>query len=194
MALRTPLQTPIVTTTTPLITVDGVIAAHMDSDRYALTTGLLGSITNAQLARGLIASVSLAQGTSSVSSQQFLAVLAPTIPESLARSFDSTFLLGMYANETHEPFILFHTNAYEQTYAGMLAWEGTMAQDLLPLFPQTHGVFVDRIIENHDSRAIVTLDGSPTLFWTFLDRNTVMIGVSPAQLQEVASRRAKLGQ
>lgn len=48
--------------------------------------------------------------------------------------------------------------------------------------------FVDHVVENRDSRAILNEEGEELLLWTFLDRSTVLIATNAATLREVISR------
>jgi hypothetical protein len=48
--------------------------------------------------------------------------------------------------------------------------------------------FTDRIIENHDTRALETNLGDIVLLWTFLDRSTLVITTNEATLREILSR------
>jgi hypothetical protein len=107
-------------------------------------------------------------------------------------------------------------DSYQQAYSGLLAWEPSMQQDLLPLFsrhPSPHlppadtqasstaatstptttpeflqTGFVDQVVENHDARVILNSTGDILLLWTFLDRNTVVITTNDATLREIIRR------
>jgi hypothetical protein len=48
--------------------------------------------------------------------------------------------------------------------------------------------FVDRVVDNHDSRVIQNAAGDILLLWTFLDRNTLVITTNQYTLSEVISR------
>lgn len=51
--------------------------------------------------------------------------------------------------------------------------------------------FIDRIVENHDARAIQDENGDILLLWTFLDRSTLVITTNEYTLREIISRRAR---
>lgn len=50
--------------------------------------------------------------------------------------------------------------------------------------------FIDRIVENRDTRAIVDQQGNILLLWTFLNRETILITTNEATLREVITRVA----
>ena len=141
--------------------------------------------------------------------QPFLTALSPSIPQSLLLTIQPQYLLGIHVYDGNQAFLILKVDSYEQGYAGMLAWESTMYNDLLPLFiytPPQHipeeGVatstpnspqfiqtgFTDSIVENHDARVIENSTGDIIFLWTFLDRNTIVITTNDATLREIISR------
>jgi hypothetical protein len=96
-------------------------------------------------------------------------------------------------------------DSYEQGYAGMLAWEKTIQQDLSPLFnyspirtnssqaqtaPQIlSGSFADSIVHNHDTRVLTNSAGTIVFLWTFVNRTTILITTNPGTVDEVLSRQ-----
>ena len=50
--------------------------------------------------------------------------------------------------------------------------------------------FIDKIIENHDTRVMQDEQGKTLLIWTFIDRNTLVITTSAQTLHEIISRLA----
>jgi hypothetical protein len=145
-----------------------------------------------------------------IQAQDFFTLIAPHIPSALARTFLPAYLLGVHEYNGEQPFIILKVDSYEAAYSGMLAWEPYLAQDLLPLFnytPTQHipeqniatttpspasqfiqTGFVDKIVENHDARALVNSTGDIYLLWTFIDRNTLVIATNDATLREIISR------
>jgi hypothetical protein len=49
-------------------------------------------------------------------------------------------------------------------------------------------VFVDKVIENRDTRSILNEAGDVLLLWTFLDRNTILITTNEYTLREIINR------
>lgn len=56
--------------------------------------------------------------------------LASHAPNQLTRTLDDTFALGMYQGDKLEPFLLLKTDSFENAFAGMLAWEKFMSDDI----------------------------------------------------------------
>ncbi|MEK7109373.1 MAG: hypothetical protein AAB919_02965 [Patescibacteria group bacterium] len=153
-----------------------------------------------------------------VPAPQVLSVLAPDIPQDLVRTILPTYLLGVHSYDENQSFLVLRVDSYQQAYSGLLAWEPTMRQELAPLFtrhpsprippaeaeapvgsPTSTSVgattpeffqtgFTDKIIENHDARAVLNGTGDLLLLWTFLDRNTVIITTNEYTLREVVRR------
>lgn len=49
-------------------------------------------------------------------------------------------------------------------------------------------IFIDKVIENRDTRSIVNEAGDVLLLWTFLDRNTILITTNEYTLREIINR------
>jgi hypothetical protein len=200
----------------PFITVDdskSVILEPNDSPQTVMND-LLSTAKNEVLSTGLIAAITPAEASSTntqtpaayLSAQQFLPLLAPNIPDTLVRTLEPNFLLGLHSfNNTNQPFLILSVDSYEQGYAGMLSWEQTMSQDLAPLFPTTSALpapstptatstqivttgFSDQEVGNHDARVLLDTNGNIILLWTFLDRQTIVITTNPYTLGEIISR------
>jgi hypothetical protein len=56
--------------------------------------------------------------------------LAKNAPSLLTRSLATSTVLGVYAGDTAEPFIVLKTVSYEGAFSGMLDWEDFMSDDL----------------------------------------------------------------
>ena len=69
-----------------------------------------------------------------ISTEDLFSIIESRAPESLVRSFDSNFILGAHQRDVPEPFILLKSNSFEQSFAGMLAWEPNMVDDLRDIF------------------------------------------------------------
>lgn len=144
-----------------------------------------------------------------IPSQLFLPTLAPAIPEELVRTLQKEFLLGIHMFDGPQSFLILHTDSYEHAFAAMITWERTMKDELLPLFnrtprprtPEETGAtptatstlpirtqFVDKIVENRDTRAVLNEQGDLLLLWTFLDRNIIVITTNEYTLREIITR------
>ncbi len=152
---------------------------------------------------------------------EFAGIALPRIPSLLLRSLNDNLVFGVFMSEGRSPFIAMSVDSYEQGFAGMLAWEPTLADDLSPYFPQavparleavvassttptptttpstpvtptaTTPTFTDEVIENRDTRVVRDASGNIILFWLFLDRNTLVIAKSASTLREVIVRLAQ---
>ena len=200
----------------PFISVDGVADIPLASGQGRETTlSNLTQVKNAStLSLGLIeqlrpiaASTTNPSASVLIATQPFIAFLAPSAPANLVRTLGPLFLLGVHTFDTPQPFLILKTDSYEQAFSGMLAWEGSMRRDLLPLFdytPSRHingsnasttppatlspGGFTDAIVENHDARVLTNDAGDIYFLWTFLDRTTIVITTNEYTLREVIAR------
>ncbi len=145
---------------------------------------------------------------------EFLASFAPNAPQSLLRVMLPTYLVGLHSYDENEIFMLFAVDSYEVAYAGMLEWERSMRGDLSPLLDRTPSLhntavvvgqgaasstassvgslidtgFVDKVVENRDTRVVQNEQGDILLLWTMLGRNTVLITNNEYTLREVIGR------
>ncbi len=96
------------------------------------------------------------------------------------------FSFGTFENKR---FIVLETNSFDTAFSGMLAWESTMAKDLSPWFGDASTAsFTDTTSDNHDIRVAKYSDGGE-LYYTFLDRTTILIATDRTVLPEVAGKR-----
>ncbi len=204
-----------------------VVVTVEQNDRHAeLMEKLQAAREGVVLPLGLVERLFVAQATSSealeaLNPQTFMTLLAPSAEDALTRTVDD-YLLGVHSYDENQAFLVMRVDSYESAYAGMLAWERGMPDDLKPVFtrnPSPHAEpatqapataaatststtsassapsvpkflntqFIDRIIENHDSRVILNEDGEILLVWTFVDRSTIAITTNDATLREIIS-------
>ena len=146
-----------------------------------------------------------------------LQMFSPQIPLELLRTLSTTYLIGVHSFEENQPFLLLQVDSYETAYRAMLDWEHTLRADLLPLFGRnpsprikadapvgsptstsvgaepaptqlTNTGFVDKVVENRDTRAYLNDAGDILLLWTFLGRNIILITTNEFTMREVLSR------
>lgn len=202
----------------PFIAVDDTkdITIAPDTTRTSLLSTLTAAKQATSLSLGLMSRLLITTASSTpsgqtlfpIDAQSFLALVAPDIPQNLLSTINPTYLLGVHVYNDNQPFLIMNVDSYEQAYAGMLAWEPTMQQDLSPLFDYTPAVhipeqgvatttpptqfiqtgFVDSIVENHDARVLQNSTGDISFLWTFIDRNTLVITTNDATLREIISR------
>jgi len=126
------------------------------------------------------------------------------------RSLNPQWMLGNYAgNDGAIPFIILKDNFFQNAYAGMIAWEKSMADDLAPIFGYSsatsdsngtstvasyfgiQGTWQDGVIMNKDIRSFEKPDGTVLLLYSFVDNGTIVITTDPAALTEILNRLEK---
>ncbi len=131
-----------------------------------------------------------------LTTQRLFFFLDNRMPPSLIRSLDKKFMFGIHTFNGNRPFLIFRTEFYENTFAGMLGWEQYMARDLFPVFAikkdPTNLIFnkpfEDRVIKNMDARVLRDGNGDIILFYAFKDKKTLIITNSEHTLEEVIKR------
>ena len=141
-----------------------------------------------------------------ISASDFLKILGVRAPNSFLRSLRPEFMLGIHVFDGNEPFFVFKTLQYEESFAGMLKWEETIERDLSPLFsmgvypsvstdgtttPPTNEIeigFRDVVIRNKDTRILIDGEGNTVLLYSFLDRETVIIMSNTDSFKEILTR------
>jgi hypothetical protein len=235
----------------PFITVDDTqtVVLQPDEARSAIMSALMNAKNGVSLSLGLMARLQIAKpgplndGTvREMGAPEFLQALAPSIPPQLVRTLEPQMLLGVHSFGDNEAFMILKADSYDTAYSGMLAWEETLYNDLMPLFkrvppvrslppaaatnpapipatttaagagtaatgaPATstpaatttapaasapqflQGNFLDQIVENRDTRAMLNPEGDILMLWTFLDRTTIVIATNESTLREIISR------
>ena len=128
------------------------------------------------------------------------------MPDSLQRSLTGRYMLGTYTSteidaqtNTNKPylFLILQTKDYNNAYAGMLAWEGTLLDDMFPIFgidmsgdnKQLLGKpFKDILIDNKDARILADKDGNGLLYYILPDKENIVITNSEEAIKEIKSR------
>ncbi len=201
----------------PFITVDDSVLVPVpagQNSRDEVMTDLQAARARTKLSLGLVEWLYLAEPSSvqdgvarPISITELLGIIAPKAPPEILRTLSGKYIIGLHSFDENQPFLLMQVDSYETAYAGMLAWEDTMRSDLAPFFnrnpsPTTPGQapvasstpqflqtgFVDKVVENRDTRVIQNDNGDILLLWTFLGRNAVLITTNEYTLREVLSR------
>lgn len=130
-----------------------------------------------------------------IPSSKFFEVLGIQMPPALLRSLNKDFMFGIHSFNKNQPFFILKTDYYDNAFAGMLAWESNMAQELLPFFDKTEQMknlsqktWSDIVIKNKDTRELRDFDGNTVLVYMFKDQNTLIITTSEDTLLEVSRR------
>jgi hypothetical protein len=202
----TPVPVTPLITQAPFIVVDDSVAVPLPASFHDRVMQTLSQARDSvALSLGLIERLYITNATTSdqMSVQNFLALVAPSVPQTLTRTLGRNYLLAVHKFDENVPILMLSTDSYETAYAGMLEWELHMEEDLTPLFRRTAptrvgqptldsqsaaGEFVDRVVANHDARVLQNQNGDILLLWTFLDRNTIVITTNDSTLKEVITR------
>jgi hypothetical protein len=130
--------------------------------------------------------------------EKFLSILHASAPGSLTRSLEDTYMVGVYQGvDAPHLFLLFQTKDYNQAYAGMLAWEKTLLDDLFGLFKiDVSGdrselfekPWKDIVIENKDARMLYDKDGAEVLYYLFINKNHFLITDNQDAIKEISNR------
>jgi len=111
---------------------------------------------------------------------------------SLVRSFAPIFMIGALGQD---PFLIIELVSFENTYAGMLAWEPNMPADIAPMLGtgdllkviSPAYVFRDMIVKNKDVR-LLEASSTPVMLYSFLDNQILIITEDLETLQTLIDR------
>ena len=133
----------------------------------------------------------------SVSTQDFMTMLAPRAQGSFIRSLGTHFVIGTLTTEKKEPYLIFETTNFDTAFAGMLAWETSLQKDLSSFFftrqtdtspENANSRFMDTIQNNKPIRVQYDASGQIQLLYAFLSKDTVCITTSIEALKVIISR------
>ena len=138
-----------------------------------------------------------------VSAEEFFSKLESHAPSELTRSLEGNFMFGIHVLSKNQPFIVLKTSYYQNAFAGMLAWEKNLKEDLGPIFippePLTptstsdqvlgkNMSFEDAVVKNRDVRALRGKTGAIVFLYSFQDKNTIIITTNADTLEKVIAR------
>ena len=148
-----------------------------------------------------------------ITGSRLVTLLDTRIPAPLFRSIQDPYMLGIYqpqSTPSSEVFMILKSDSYDIAYAGMLEWEGTLKQDMTPLFsiPQNFNAapsgtasttasssassssqpFKDRLIQNRDTRVLTDQSGKVVFLYSFVDPNTIIFTQSEEAFKEIVGR------
>ena len=130
--------------------------------------------------------ISFTQNANPVSTEMFFTLLDSLIPPSFVRSLNKDFAFGFYNTKGNQPYFIFKVADYSNAFEGILAWEKSMAKDIGGFFflnsdnptvydPDYQPQFEDSVIQNKDIRVLKTRSGDISVFYSFIDRSTIVI-------------------
>jgi hypothetical protein len=131
---------------------------------------------------------------------QFFTALGLQVPSTLMQGLSSTFFFGIHAVDINAPVFVIQVTSYDHAFAGMLAWEPSMNQNLSPAFDAvptlitgadglpTSRAFTDAVMLNYDIRELKDNSGKVILYYSFPTPNILVIAESPSTFSEILSR------
>ena len=196
---------------------DSVLINTQGKNRTDILNTLSKDIIDTKIPTGKIKSLIFANqvGTTSspLNSFAFLNLMAPGAPEILTRNLKDEYVFGYYSYDSNEPFIILKAANYDSAFAGMLDWEKSMYADLEDFIFRKESLngsksststttasttaierneydtdFVDKIISNNDVRILYRPNGNIAFFYTFFNKDTIIIATSEQTLKEVIYR------
>lgn len=124
-------------------------------------------------------------------------------PDILLRNVSEESTVGiMNAGGETRPFFVFGVTSYERTFAGMLAWERSMARDLVTLYPsriagelvptgtsttigtstpifvepvRPQETFIDAVVANHDVRILRDTAGQSLILYGYVGKDLLIL-------------------
>lgn len=133
----------------------------------------------------------------SITAGTFIASAKIPVSPALEQVLNAPFSIGIYHGKKMSPFLVFKIlqGSYQNAFSAMIAWEPAMYGDLSPLFllppvslPPGNAHFTDIVIMNKDVRMLSAMSGESVLYYTFFDKETLVITTSEDALGEIISR------
>ncbi|QSH39204.1 hypothetical protein JXR01_02765 [Candidatus Kaiserbacteria bacterium] len=132
-------------------------------------------------------------------SRDFLETIQARVPITFLQTLAEDYVLGIHVLDENTPFLLLTTRSYGHAFAGMLAWEKSIEEDLLPLFsPRSSfvkpaiaagaNIFEDTVIDNIDVRILYDEDGVARIMYAFIGHDAIAITTDSRTLTELADR------
>jgi hypothetical protein len=137
------------------------------------------------------------------------------MPSILLRNIQLNSSVGIVKAESESrPFMILGVNSYERTFAGMLAWEQNMDDDLAIWFPpyaslptqdasststpvvllQSSPGFVDAVVANYDVRILRDASGRSIMLYGYRGKDTLIIARDEAAFSALVSRLSSTGE
>ena len=223
-ALPPPAQK--IAATTSIIPPDKQVVLTIDSslqgdDFISQVTSQLknGSTPSAKLVEFLMSETITDPATNKTSTpihltaSSFLQHANASVPDVILRSLGDTWMLGAFTEDDGDKTLVMAltTDYFQNVFAGMLAWENTMPDDLENLFNykqkvqdenanasssvssyfDIHGFFSDKVIRNRDVREFTDDNGQILLLYSFIDKQTLIITTTESAFADAIDRIEK---
>lgn len=128
--------------------------------------------------------------------QDIVNTMKPRLPKQLSTILYPEHMFAVHTTEENTPVIFLVADAYDTAFAGMLAWEPTLAQDLAPFFPNRGATalnangaqFEDMAVDNIDARVLRAPNKKVRILYAVLEKNVIVITNNIYTLKEAAAR------
>lgn len=131
----------------------------------------------------------------------FFDAVAPYMPGSLVRAFDTAMFAGIHTKDNKHPFFIISIDSFDKAFEGMLLWEKSMYKDFSGFIrnntqyssavneiPRT--TFEDVIISNKDTRMLRDEQGNTLMLYSFINDKTLIITDNEITFKEIITRHA----
>ena len=132
-----------------------------------------------------------------VSVKNLFSLLNFSASPSLVRALSDSYMIGTYTTDKPHLFIILQVQDYNYAYAGMLDWESSLANNVMPLFQLdtnenklqlNNRKWSDLIVENKDTRALLNENGKTILYYLFNNKDNLIITDDESTVKEIISK------
>ena len=153
-----------------------------------------GSIQHFYLTTDIIQSAKSEMQTLDVKS--FFELWSNNTPPLLIRSLSpESYMLGVHIRKSDgkpSRFMVFNTENYNNSFAGMLIWENNLLADIQELYSIEYSYgkddFIDSVISNTEVRLLENINGEPLIIYAFTDKQTLVITDNEETFIEIVHR------
>ncbi len=204
--IRSP-QTPVVQEPTKTVAPKAnAITLQGGEKRAGAIAAIQKGLKNVSVPQNQLQTFSITLGGAPLTTPLLFETVDASAPAPLIRALGATPTLGLHGFQGGQPFLLFSVLSYDHAFAGMLAWEETMLEDIGPLFGVSSRsllekvgsttsealgnkiAFKDVIIRNKDARAAFDPSGTIVFLYAFLDKQTLVITTKEDTLRALQSK------
>ena len=108
-----------------------VIPVELGTSRSDLLASFTAAVDETGGVRDDVVGIVYQTGTSSrLTAKQFIEILDTSAEDRLVRTLLDTFIVGVHITDAEHGFLVFTTSIFENAFAGMLAWEETILNDM----------------------------------------------------------------
>lgn len=215
-----PGMVPIVSSVPSLIPFDASVEVKGTGQDLIQAIANVGQ-SNSMIGNVVVTYVTLSTTTGSgvpQSGGQLIQRMGLQAPSILLRNINDSSTVGVVRSGTESrPFMVLKVNSYERTFAGMLAWEPTMASDLGVFYPAytdslpasasassttsnklqvksaIHPGFTDAVVANYDVRILRDSSGRSLMLYGYRGKDMLIIARNEAAFTALVSRLAGAG-